>query len=366
MKIELKEITIKELINGYQDNQEGGVIGYGGKLDIRPAYQREFVYKEKQRDAVIDTINQNFPLNVMYWAVREDGNYEIIDGQQRTISICQYATLGFSYKDRYFNNLQKDEREKFSNYKIMVYFCEGSDSEKLQWFETINIAGEKLTPQELRNAVYSGSWVTDAKRYFSRSNCQAHNIAGKYLKGSSIRQEYLETAIKWISNGKIAEYMGKHQHDENAEELWNYFQKVIDWVKKNFTEYRSEMKGIKWGELYNEHKNKNLNPEEISKKIAELMEDKEVTSKKGIYQYILTGKEKYLNLRTFSPEQKRESYEKQNGICPLCKGGENESKKWEITEMEADHITPWSEGGATDNENCQLLCKTCNREKSNK
>ena len=247
----------------------------------------------------------------------------------------------------------------------MVYFCTGTPSEKLDWFKIINIAGERLTEQELRNAVYHGKFITDAKRYFSRRNCPAYRIAGKYLKGSSIRQEYLETTIKWISNGNITEYMGKHQQDENAEELWDYFQKVIDWVKENFTEYRKEMKGIEWGELYNEHKDKNLNPKEISKKVAELMEDEEVTSKKGIYQYILTGKEKYLNLRTFSQKQKRESYEKQKGICPLCVG-DNKSKEWQIEEMEADHIKAWSEGGATDSGNCQLLCKTCNREKSNK
>ena len=207
MKIELKEITVGELTAGYQDNQENGVVGFGGKLDIRPPYQREFIYKDKQRDAVIETITKNFPLNVMYWAVREDGNFEVIDGQQRTISISQFVEGIFSFKTSkdvfYFHNLQTDEREQILNYKLMVYFCSGTDSEKLEWFKTINIAGEKLTDQELRNAVYSGSWVTDAKRYFSKNRCTAHEIGGDYLSGSAIRQEYFETAIKWISNGNI-------------------------------------------------------------------------------------------------------------------------------------------------------------------
>ncbi|MCK5538618.1 MAG: DUF262 domain-containing protein, partial [Bacteroidales bacterium] len=194
MKIELKEITVRELTNGYEDNEEAGVVGFNGKLDIRPPYQREFIYKDKQRDAVIDTITKEFPLNVMYWAVREDGNFEVIDGQQRTISICQYVNGDFAYMFRYFHNLSNDEQEQILDYKLMVYVCSGTDSEKLQWFKTINIAGEKLTEQELRNAVYAGSWVSDAKRYFSKSTCPAYGIGGDYLNGSAIRQEYLETA----------------------------------------------------------------------------------------------------------------------------------------------------------------------------
>ena len=231
MNIELKEISVRELTNGYEDNEEGGVIGFDGKLDIRPPYQREFIYKEKQRDAVIDTISKDFPLNVMYWAVREDGNFEVIDGQQRTISICQYVEGDFAFNNRYFHNLQKDEKEQILNYKLMVYLCTGSDSEKLEWFETINIAGEKLTDQELRNAVYSGSWVSDAKRHFSKSNCPAYGLGSDYLKGSAIRQEYLETTIKWISNNDINGYMAKNQHEPNSNEIWLYFQAVISWVK---------------------------------------------------------------------------------------------------------------------------------------
>ena len=357
MKIELKEITVRELTDGYKNNDEEGVVGYGGKLDIRPPYQREFIYKDKQRDAVIDTITKNFPLNVMYWAVREDGNFEVIDGQQRTISICQYVSGEFSFKDRYFHNLQKDEQEQILNYKLMIYFCEGTDSEKLEWFQTINIAGEKLTEQELRNAVYAGSWVSDAKRYFSKNGCAAYQIGKDYLNGVAIRQEYLETAIDWISGGKIKDYMAAHQHDPNANELWLYFQSVINWVKVTFPKYRKEMKGVPWGLLYNQFKDAKLDHKALETEIARLMQDEDVTNKKGIYEYVLTGKEKLLNIRAFSENQKREAYERQKGICPRC------GKYFEFEQMEADHIKPWHEGGKTIAENCQMLCKECNRRK---
>lgn len=360
MEIKLKEITIGELTNGFQDNDEDGVVGYGGKLDIRPPYQREFVYNDKQRDAVIDTVQKDFPLNVMYWAVREDGNFEIIDGQQRTISICQYVEGDFSIDGMAFHNLPKDKQEQILDYKLNVYFCSGTDSERLEWFRTINIAGEKLTEQELRNAVYSGPWVTDAKRYFSKSGCVAYQTGSDYLNGSPIRQDYLETAIKWISGGKIEEYMSKHQHEASASDLWLYFQSVINWVKAIFPNYRKEMKGVEWGELYNEFKDQKFDPKKLEEQIIALMEDEDVTNKKGVYKYLLTGNEKFLNIRAFSPNQKREAYEKQKGICAKC--GEH----FELEEMEADHITPWSERGKTDAKNCQMLCRECNRRKSNK
>lgn len=358
MKIELKEISVRDLTNGYQDNEENGVIGYGGKLDIRPPYQREFIYKDKQRDAVIDTITKDYPLNVMYWAVRENGNYEVIDGQQRTISICQFVTGEFANMFRYFHNLKKDEQEQILNYKLMVYLCSGSDSEKLQWFKTINIAGEKLTDQELRNAVYSGSWVSDAKRYFSKNGCAAYNIGCDYMSGSPIRQDYLETVIDWISKGNIEVHMANHQNDPNANELWLYFQSVLSWVKAVFPKYRKEMKGINWGFLYNEFKAEKHDHSKLEKQITKLMQDEDVTNKKGIYSYVLTGKEKFLNIRAFTDNQKRETYERQKGICPVC------TEHFKIEEMEADHITPWHEGGKTSSENCQMLCKEDNRRKS--
>ena len=361
MKIELKKITIKELVKNYIDSAEEGVSGYGGRLDIRPSYQREFIYKDEQRDAVINTVINQFPLNVMYWSVRDDGNFEIIDGQQRTIFVCQYVVGDFSYDSMYFHNLKDDQQKKILDYEIMVYFCSGTDSEKLNWFKTINIAGEQLTPQELRNAVYAGSWVSDAKRHFSKRNCAAYNIAGDYLNGSVIRQEYLETAIKWISKDKISEYMGEHQNDQNANILWQFFQAVIVWVETTFKNKRKQyMKGVDWGSLYDKYKKKQFDTDKIEEESRMLVLDDDVTKKSGIYPYILTRDERYLSIRAFTDSMKQKVYEKQKGICMVCK------KQFELSEMEADHITPWHEGGKTIEDNCQMLCKDDNRKKSGK
>lgn len=358
MRIEPVDVTVGELADGYFDNDEGGVVGYSGQLDIRPPYQREFVYKDKQRDAVIDTIFKNYPLNVMYWAVRDDGGFEIIDGQQRTISVCQYVNGDFSFEGRYFHNLQADEKERLLNYPLTIYQCSGSDSDKLAWFRTINIAGEKLTDQELRNAVYSGPWVSAAKPIFSKSNCPAYGLGSDYLTGTPIRQDYLETVIRWISDGEIEEYMAIHQHDPNANTEWLYFQSVIAWVKATFPNYRKQMKGLPWGTLYNAHKDTPQDAEKLEERIAALMADDDVTAKKGIYTYVLTGEERHLSIRSFTDNQKVEAYERQKGVCPKC------GQTFEIGEMEADHITPWSKGGRTIAENCQLLCRDDNRRKS--
>ncbi len=360
MQIELRKITVKELSSGYADHTENGVVAFGGNLDVRPAYQREFIYKDKQREAVIGTVQNGFPLNVMYWAVRNDGSFEIIDGQQRTISICQFVTSEFSFEGRYFHNLQSDEKDKILNYELMVYFCSGTDSEKLEWFKTINIAGEKLTEQELRNAVYSGSWVSDAKRYFSKTGCPAYGMASEYMDGSPIRQDYLETTIQWISKNGIEDYMAQHQLEPNATDLWLYFQNVINWVKTIFPRYRKEMKGIEWGVLYNEFKAYKLDPNSLENDISRLMADEDVSNKKGIYWYVLTGKEKHLNIRGFSDNHKREAYERQKGQCIVCKN------YFDLNDMEADHITPWHEGGKTAPDNCQMLCREDNRRKSGK
>lgn len=358
MEIKLKEISIRDVVNGYINNDEEGVVGYNGKLNIRPKYQREFVYKDKQRDAVIDTIRRNFPLNVMYWVDNGDGTYEVLDGQQRTISICEYVIGNFSINFQYFHNLEKDEQEQILDYKLMIYFCQGTDKEKLEWFKTINIAGEKLTEQELRNAIYTGEWLTDAKRYFSKNGCVAYGLGGDYLNGSAIRQDYLETAIRWISNDNINQYMAEHQHTANANELWLYFQSVINWVKVVFPTYRKEMKGLDWGVFYNEYKDVAFDSAKLETRVKELMMDEDITNKRGIYHYLLDGKEKHLNIREFTPNQKREAYERQNGVCKNCGG------HFELSEMEGDHITPWHDGGKTNAENCQMLCKECNRRKS--
>ena len=363
MKIDLHKIPVREVIVGYKDSAEEGVVAYGGKLDIRPKYQREFVYTGKQRDAVLETVKNDFPLNVMYWVKTDQGNFEVMDGQQRTISIGQYVNGDFSLNDSFFHNLTKEEQNQILDYELMIYFCEGTDKERLDWFRIINIAGEKLTDQELRNAVYTGPWLSDAKLKFSKSNCAAYLLAndgGALVNGSPIRQEYLETALSWISEGKIEDYMAKHQHDENADELWQYFQDVIVWVHKTFTKYRKEMKGVEWGRLYNKYKDVGYDAKELEKKTLKLIDDDEVQSLKGIYEYILTGEEKHLNLRQFDDKTKRKVYEKQKGKCVWCK------KIFEFEEMEADHITPWHEGGKTISKNCQMLCKDDNRKKSGK
>lgn len=367
MKIDLHKIQIRKVIAGYKDSAEEGVEAYGGKLDIRPKYQREFVYKEKQRNAVIETIKNSFPLNVMYWMIRDDGGYEVLDGQQRTISIGQYVTGDFSLNDRFFHNLTKEEQDKILDYELMIYFCEGTDKERLDWFRIINIAGEKLTDQEIRNAVYTGPWLSDAKIKFSKSNCAAYLLAndgGQLVSGSPIRQDYLETALSWINDGKIEDYMAKHQHDKNADELWDYFQNVMAWARKTFTNYRKEMNSVAWGELYNQFKGKKLDSTKLETEVKELMQDEDVTKKSGIYPYVLTRQEKHLSIRAFTDKMKREAYERQNGICPFCKKQKKEKKQWDISEMEADHITPWHEGGKTVAENCQMLCKEHNRTKS--
>lgn len=360
MEIKIQKIKISDLVNEYIDNNEEGVKGYGGKLDIRPPYQREFVYKDEQRNGVIQTVQKQFPLNVMYWAVKNDGEFEVIDGQQRTISICQFVNGDYSINDMYFHTLKKDQQDLILNYELDVYLCSGTDSEKLEWFKTINIAGEKLTNQELRNAVYAGSWVTDAKRHFSKNQCAAYNIGNKYLSGAAIRQDYLETAIKWISENNIEGYMAKNQNLPNANKLWAYFRSVIEWVELTFPKYRKEMKNVPWGELYNEFKDEQFDTDKLEKEIADLMEDEDVTNKKGIYSYVLTRKEKYLSVRAFSEKQKREAYERQDGICPKC------GNHFEYEEMQGDHIVAWSKGGKTTAENCQMLCAFDNGSKSGK
>lgn len=360
MKIQLKEITIREVSSWYVNNDEEWVVWLGGKLNIRPKYQREFVYKDKQRDSVIETVTKNFPLNVMYFVKNNDETFEVLDWQQRTISICEYVAWKYSINYRYFHNLEKEEQEQILDYKLMVYFCEWTDKEKLDWFKTINIAWEKLTEQELRNAIYTGSWLTDAKKYFSKTNCPAYNMASDYMNGSPIRQDYLETTISWISDDNIEKYMSENQHNVNASELWQYFQSVINWVKIIFPNYRKEMKWIDFWILYNQYKNTFFDSNKLEQEITKLMQDEDVTKKSWIYEYVLTRKERFLSIRAFTDKQKREVYEKQAGICTHCK------KHFNLNEMEADHITPWHSWWKTTSDNCQMLCKNCNRVKSGK
>lgn len=396
MKIELHEIRVRELCADYNDLsiQEEGIVGYGGRLNIRPKYQREFVYDEKQRNAVMDTVWQNFPLNVMYWVktqesgtrnqdknVTENGNqslflapdsllpeYELLDGQQRTISICSFIAgeymMNFDGNLLGFNNMTIEQQNRILDYKLQIYICEGTDDEKLKWFQRINIAGEKLKEQEIRNAIYSGSWVTQAKRRFSKTGCVAYKIGSDFMAGSPIRQDYFETALSWIADKQgitIEQYMARHQHDTDADELWQYYQDVIHWVDKLFgRKYKKEMKGVEWGLLYNRHKDTTLTATAIGEQVARLMADSDVQKKSGIFAYILDGDIHHLGIRSFDANTRREVYERQGGKCAIC------GKPFDIEVMEADHITPWVEGGRTIASNCQMLCRDCNRRKSSK
>ena len=376
-----KQISIADLFNGFVNNEEEGVYTYiriDGELiktDIRPPYQREFVYSDDKRNKVIETLSRNLPLGVIYLAKNSDGTMEVIDGQQRIMSICKYLNGDFSVNGiADFLNEKTFDCELYKNtaiYKqimsynnLLAYIVEGDDDEKLDWFRTINISGERLTEQELLNANYTGEWLCSAKRKFSKTNCVAFKKGNKLVNGSPIRQDYLETALSWISGGKenIQKYMGDHYQDENAEPLWKYFVEVIEWAEKTFT-YRKEMKGIDWGKLYREYGKNEYDVAELEEKVKALMADDDVNSKKGIYEYVLSNcskdKERHLSIRKFSDKDKRTAYERQNGICPIC------GTHHEIDEMEGDHIIPWSKGGKTTIDNLQMLCKKCNREKGN-
>jgi hypothetical protein len=368
MKIEPRNVKIRDLVVGYEDNGEGGVTALTKRLDVRPPYQREFVYKDKQRNAVIETIINGFPLNVMYFAVREDGTEEVMDGQQRIISICQYVSGDFSHLDKSFSNLASDIQSKILDYELLVYHCEGTPSEKLEWFRVINIAGERLTDQELRNAVYHGPWLTDAKKWFSRTGGPAISEGDGYINGSPIRQEILEMALEWIcardALPRVETYMDLNRGKTNASELWNHFSQVINWAKTTFPVIRRELKSVKWGDLFLEFSDDVLDPDLLEARIKSLMVDEEVTSKSGIYNYVLDGKERHLSIRAFSDKSKTEAFERQKGICANPSySGHDVNDVFPFEKMEADHITPWSQGGKSTSENCQMLCQECNRRK---
>ena len=367
MDIKHINITIRELFEGYEDKGENGVVAFGGKLDVRPPYQREFIYNPDQKNAVIDTVENGYPLNVMYWADKEDGTFEIIDGQQRTLSICQYIDGDFAHNYVYFHSItDPKEISKYLDYKLDIYICSGTETEKLKWFETINIAGEELTAQELKNAVFCGSFVSDARRIFSKKNCAASKLSKGIVSKSTERQELLELALKWISAKEgitdIREYMSKHRHDKDASELWEYFQTVINWVKDTFNvpKRKNLLVNQDWAKWYELNKDKKFDTEALDDEIERLIKDSDVQKKNGIIPYLFTGEEKYLSLRAFSDDIKEEVYAKQEGICPKC------GKHFDYNEMEGDHIEPWSKGGKTVIENCQMLCRACNRTKSSK
>ena len=371
MKITPIQVSVRDLTENYKDDGDDGVFGYNDRLTIRPKFQRQFVYSDKQRDLVIDSVMKNRPLNVMYWSKTGDDTYEVLDGQQRTISICQYVHSDFPVKmngnDRFFHNLTETEKEQLLDYELFVYLCEGTEEEKLEWFKVINIAGATLTDQELLNATYTGTWLSDAKNYFSKRNCVAGRMAEGYIKGNPIRQDYLEKVLKWIADRDGLEsgqmYMAIHQHDEDANDLWLYFQSVINWAKMYFPEVR---KGITdsqdWGLLYNKYHGNTYNSNTLETDMQKLLLDDDVTKNSGIIPYLLSERtkydEKYLSLRAFTEAQKRRVYTRQGGTCAYC------HKPFEFEEMQGDHITPWSQGGRTTDDNLQMLCQKCNNLKS--
>ena len=413
-------ITIADIVNGYCDNHEGGVTGFGGRLNIRPAYQREFIYDSAKREKVIQSIYNGLPLNFIYWAKNPDGTYEVIDGQQRLISICQFATNDDGFGNPIaimFNGKNTDTIESLRDfspdkydyimhkYKLQICICEGTDDEKLDWFNTINIAGIPMTPQELLNANFTGPWLNHAKELFSKSQ---NNLAlnesyhgngaadsdkplvipstngDKFSPKRVERQALLELALSWIVNSdergnervtdneinriinpKIKEYMAINRTKPNANELWNYYKAVLDWVKARFPEYYEEMRGIDWGTLYAKYKH---DATDYSARVAQLMADSEVKSKRGIFEFVFDEENNFpkLSLRDFDDATKRTQYQKQGGICPYCKNTSNENKIWKLSEMDADHIITWRNGGKTEPANCQMLCRHHNHEKGNR
>ncbi len=387
MKTELlTKITIKDICEGFIYNElEGkGLYGLNGKLTIQPEYQRNYIYADGKKDvAVITSLLKGYPLGLIYFNKRDDGQLEVLDGQQRITSFGRYVTGKFAIKDdndipQYFSGIAKDKQEKILQSELLIYVCEGNESEIKEWFKTINIAGVPLNNQELLNAVHSGKFVTLAKETFS--NSQNSNIQkwSAYIKGSADRQEFLECALDWVSKGNISDYMSKHRHDDNINELKTYFNSVIDWASSIFIDIHNEMKGLEWGRLYELYHNKPFNPQEIKNSIDELFSDEFITDKKGIFEFALDGCQNYslLNIRIFNDRDKKTVYAKQTkqaeakGVsnCPLCALGNNSNKNkiWKISEMDADHVTAWSKGGATDLANCEMLCKTHNRAKGNR
>lgn len=389
MKTTLKvNITVKEICDGFVYNElEGkGLFGLSGKLTIQPEYQRNYIYASdggKREMAVIESVLRGYPIGLIYFNKAGDNILEVLDGQQRITSLGRFVTNKFAIKDdngneQYFDGFAIDKKNKILDTKLLIYVCEGSESEIKEWFKTINIAGVPLNNQELLNAVYSGKFVTLAKEEFS--NSQNANIQkwSAYVKGSANRQDFLERAFDWVSKGNIGEYMSRHRQATNINELKTYFNCVIDWVSTVFTSVETEMKGLEWGRLYEEYHKKSYNPKKVSEQVKQLYADPYINNRKGVFEYILGGltDTKLLNVRVFDEATKKSVYTKQTseaekkGIsnCPLCAIGHdsNKTKIWKITEMDADHVTAWSKGGATDIKNCQMLCKTHNRAKGNK
>ncbi|MCF7809970.1 DUF262 domain-containing protein [bacterium] len=382
------EITVKDICEGFVYNElEGkGLFGLSGKLTIQPEYQRNYIYAEKggkKEIDVIDSILKGYPIGLIYFNKVDNNKLEVLDGQQRITSVGRFVTNKFAFQDengnlQYFSGMAEDKKEKFLETKLLIYECEGTESEIKEWYKTINIAGIPLNAQEMLNAVYSGKFVTLAREEFS--NNQNANIQKwrAYIKGSANRQEFLECALDWVSKGNIDDYMSQHRFDDNINELKTYFNSVIDWISGVFNDVEKEMRGLEWGRLYETYHKKSYDPKKVSEEVQKLHSDPCVDSRKGIFEYILGGSTdtKLLNVRVFEVPTKTAVYQKQTSEaknkgqsnCPHCAIGHdaNKSKIWNLSEMDADHVTAWSKGGKTDAKNCQMLCKTHNRAKGNR
>jgi 5-methylcytosine-specific restriction endonuclease McrA len=380
------DITVKDICEGFVYNElEGkGLFGLSGKLTIQPEYQRNYIYADGKKDvAVIDSLLKGYPLGLVYFVKVSEDKFEILDGQQRITSFGRYVTNKFAYKDenvmeQYFDGIAADKKAKILNTELTIYECEGEESEIKNWFRTINIAGVPLNDQEFNNAIFSGPFVTLAKAEFS--NSQNANIQkwSAYIKGSVNRQAFLETALDWVSKGNIIDYMSSHRYDKNINELKTYFTTVVDWVSATFIDVEDEMCGLEWGRFYETYHKKPFNPKKVSKQVQDLYADPYVKNRKGIFEYILGDSidTKLLDVRVFDEATKKSVYKTQTAKaeskgksnCPLCALGHdaNANKIWNLADMDADHVTAWSKGGATDAKNCQMLCKTHNRAKGNR
>lgn len=385
MRTDLKQYTVAEICDGfvYNEYEEKGIFGLSGRLTIQPEYQRNYIYDDGKRDvAVIESVLKGYPIGLFYFVRTENNRLEVLDGQQRITSIGRFVTGKFAVKingmEHFFHNMAKDLQEKILRTTLLVYECEGTESEIKEWFKTINIAGVPLNEQELYNAVYSGEFVTKAKETFSNSHNANIQKWVWFVSGTVRRQDYLHTALDWVSHGNVSEYMSIHRHDTEITELKTYFDTVIEWAKSVFGAGSHEAQGLDWGRLYETYHKNSYNPQEISGRVSELYADFYVKNKKGIYEYLLGGEQdkRLLDVRVFDEPTKKSVYAAQTaaakgkGIsnCPLCALGTDahKTKVWPLKEMDADHVTAWSKGGATDIANCQMLCKTHNRAKGNR
>lgn len=382
----LTDLTVDDICRGFVYNElEGkGLFGWDGKLVIQPEYQRNYIYADGKKDvAVVDSLLKEYPLGLIYFVKVGDDRYEVLDGQQRITSFGRFVRGKFPVVDaegmpHYFDGLNAEEQGRILGSKLTIYVCEGAETEIKEWFKTINIAGVPLVEQELLNAIYSGPFVTAAKEVFSNSGNSEMQKWKCYVAGDEQRQKILETALKWVSGGEVQDYMGRHRFDKDCRELKAYFTSVIDWIDGVFKGVKDEMCGLEWGRLYETYRKTAYNPEKVWRRVEELYGDEFVTDRRGIFEYVLGGEKetRLLNVRVFSDKEKKQVYARQTADaekrgasnCPLCAVGHEASAKriWKIGEMDADHVTAWSKGGATDISNCQMLCKTHNRAKGNR